>query len=56
MDDVSVIPHFGSHLSSRVVIYGCCLVICLLTINETLKWLLSLAAHLNVGIISMVTV
>ena len=56
MDDVGLIPHFGSPFSSKVVIYGRCLVICPFTINETLKCLSSLAAHLNVGIILMVTV
>ena len=38
----SVRIRFGSHLSSKVVVCGHCLVTLSLTINETLKWLSSL--------------
>ena len=38
----SVLFHFGSPFSSKVVVCGYCLVTLSLTINETLKWLSSL--------------
>ena len=43
MENIGTIPRSGSHLSSKAVVYGRCLVMLPLTINETLKWLTSLA-------------
>ena len=40
--DAGSIPRFGSTFSSKIVIYGHCLVSLPCTINETLKWLTSL--------------
>ena len=53
--DAGSTPRFGSPFSSKMVIYGHCLVTLPFTMNETLNWLTSLA-HLNVEIILMVTV
>ena len=54
--DAGSTPRFGSHFSlKKKVIYGHCLVTLPCTINETLKWLASLA-HLNAEIILVVTV
>ena len=43
MENIGTIPCSGSHLSSKVEVYGRCLVMLPLTINETLKWFTSLA-------------
>ena len=43
MENIGLIPCSGSHFSSKAVVYGRCLVMLPLTINETLKWLTSLA-------------
>ena len=49
-------PRFGSPpFSSKTVIYGHCLVTLPCTVNETVKWLTSLA-HLNAEIVLAVTV
>ena len=55
--DLSVFEsgRFGSPFSSKVVVYGHCLVTLSLTINETLKWFSSVTAHLNAGVILVVT-
>ena len=42
--DAGSTPRFGSHFSSKIVNYGHCLMTLPCTINETLKWLTSLAA------------
>ena len=54
-NDAGSTPRFGSPFSSIIVIYGHCLVTLPCTINETFKWLTSLA-HLNAEIILVVTV
>ena len=47
--DAGSIPRFSSRFSSKIVIYGQSVILpC--TINETLKWLTSLA-HLNAEIV-----
>ena len=53
--DAGSTPRFGSSFSSKNMIYGHWLVTLPCTINETLKWLTSLA-HLNADIILVVTV
>ena len=46
----SVRYRFGSpHFSSKIVVCGHCLVTLSLTINETLKSVALIAAHLNAG-------
>ena len=56
LKDTGSIPRFGSPFSSKIFIYGHCSLVTLpCTINETVKWLTSLA-HLNAEIILVVTV
>ena len=50
------IPLWLSFLFKKAVVCGHCLVTLSLTINETLKWLSLIAAHLNAGVILVVSV
>ena len=49
-------PSLGSPFSSKVVVYGHCLVVLPLTNNETLKKMVLFVVHLNAEAILMVTV
>ena len=52
----SIRIRFGSSFSLEIVVSGHCLVTLSLTMTETLKWPSSLHAHLNAGVILVVTV